>query len=284
MAAVGVWPMKEEAVTDSLLREFLLGKVEDAERERIESLFLTDSQARERVFAVEQDLIEDYLEGSLTAEDKERFLARYAQTEEQRHELRIARSIKDWAVGEAREPQPAVATVSVWDRFWARLRLRPVFVVPIAVAIVIAVVLAVVWLNSRKEQQRHLAVEQELAQLNSPASLREVPAQMILELRPVTVRSLETPPELKTRPEHQLVELRLPWIKERYATYRAEVRGVGESFTIPNLSGENDGEYRIRLRLPTDFLRRGSYQIQLQGIANDGSTGLSEEYHLSVSQ
>ena len=34
--------MKEELLTDALLREFLLGKVDEEERERIESLFLTD--------------------------------------------------------------------------------------------------------------------------------------------------------------------------------------------------------------------------------------------------
>ena len=66
--------MTEETLTDALLREFLLGKVNDEERERIESLFLTDSQTRERVLVLEQDLIEDYLEDSLTEEDKERFL------------------------------------------------------------------------------------------------------------------------------------------------------------------------------------------------------------------
>ena len=59
--------MKEESITDALLREFLLGKINDEERERIEDLFLTDSQTKERVLALEQDLIEDYLENSLTA-------------------------------------------------------------------------------------------------------------------------------------------------------------------------------------------------------------------------
>src|SRR5690349_311562 len=101
MATSGVWPMKEERLTDALLREFLLGKTNDEERERIESLFLSDSQTRERVLALEQDLIEDYLEDNLTQEDKERFLSRFAQTEDQRRTLRITKSIKDWAVTEA---------------------------------------------------------------------------------------------------------------------------------------------------------------------------------------
>ena len=76
--------MKDDSVTDALLREFLLGKLTDEDREKIEGLFLTDSQARERVLALEQDLVDDYLEDGLSQGDKVRFVSRYARTDEQR--------------------------------------------------------------------------------------------------------------------------------------------------------------------------------------------------------
>ena len=76
--------MKEDSVTDALLREFLLGKLADADRERMEGLFLTDSATRERVLALEQDLVDDYLEDGLSQGDKVRFVSRYARTDEQR--------------------------------------------------------------------------------------------------------------------------------------------------------------------------------------------------------
>ena len=277
--------MKRE-VTDALLREFLLGKLADEDCERIEGLFLTDSPTRERVLALEQDLIDDYLEDSLSQGDKERFLARYAQTDEQRRKLRITGAIKDWAVREARAPHPAAPTVSVWSRFWTWLRLKPRFVVPIAVTIAIAIVLAIVWLNSRTEQRKHLAIEQELAQLNSPASLREVPPEMTsFDLRPVSVRSVGAQAELKIPAGIRLIELQLPWIQnERYSMYQAVVRRVSdrESFTISNLQAESDGRYTIRLRLPAQMLTRGDYQINLIGVAADGSASSSEEYSFVV--
>ena len=276
--------MKEQSITDASLREFLLGKLADEELELVENLYLTDSQTRERVLALEQDLIEDYLENSLSEEDKERFLARYADTDEQRRKLRITKSIKNWAVTEATTTQ---ATAASKVSLWTRLRLKPIVVVPIAVAIALAVVLAIVWLNSRIEKKKHFAVEQELALLNSPTGVREFPPRMIpLELRPITVRGAETPPEINSRSENRIVELFLPWIpKERYPAYRAEVRppGDGEPFTIPNLQAENDdGGYKIRIRLPSHSLRRGSYRIQLTGISNDGSASPPEEYRFSV--
>ena len=276
--------MKEESMTDALVREFLLGNINDEERERIENLYLTDSQVRERVLAVEQDLIEDYLEDSLTPEDKARFLLRYAQTDEQRRNLRITKSIKDWAISEARAPEEAATMSSVWSRLAGKLRLKPVFTVPIAVMVVLAVVLAIIWLNSRLEQRKHLAVEQELAQLNSPASLREVPAQMAtLELRPLTLRSVEAQKEFKTSAGVPILELRLQWIRpERFSTYQAEVGRVGDDkFTIPNLQA--DGGNVIRIRLFAHMLSRGRYQINLSGITADGSPSLPEEYTFAVS-
>lgn len=280
--------MKEEKVTDALLREFLLGKVDEEERERIESLLLTDSQARERVLFAEQDLIEDYLEDSLTTADRDRFLSLYAQTSEQRRRLRITKSIKRWAATQAALPQTIPGNISGWSRLRARLPLKSVLVMPIAVPAMIVIVVAAVWLNSRSEQRKrqHLAIEQELAQLNAPSGLREVPAQMVsLDLSPVTVRSVEQQTELKMRADIRIVELRLPWVqKERYSTYQAEARrvGDGESFMIRNLQAENDGRYTIPIRLPAHILSRGHYQISLSGIAIDGSASPAEEYPFAV--
>ena len=275
--------MKEEPVTDALVREFLLGKINDEELERIENLYLTDSQARERVLAVEQDLIDDYLEDSLTPEDKARFLLRYAQTDKQRRNLRITKSIKDWAITEAGVPEETATIPSVWNRLAAKLRLKPVFA-PIAAMVVLAIVLAIVWQNSRIKQQKHLAEEQELAQLNSPTSLREAPTQMTtLDLKPVTVRSLEAQKEFKTSAGIPSLELRLQWDRpERFSTYQAEIGRVGdEKFTIPELHA--DGENVIRIRLAAHMLSRGHYQVNLSGITADGSLSQPEEYTFAVS-
>lgn len=280
--------MNEEWLTDVLLREFLLGKLADEDCERIEDLFLTDPQSKERVFVVEQDLIEEYIEDSLSKDDKERFLARYSQTEEQRRNLRVAKSIKEWALAQASASRPAPPRVAVRKRGWSNFLLRPAIGFPIAAIVLIAIVLGVIWRNRQAERRVHLDVEQELALLNSPESLRDIPPGMITrELSPVTVRSAEAQTEVNPGGDTRLVEVSLPWIqKERYATYQAEFRSLsdGTSFSIPNLQADNTGAYKIRLRLPTSMLRRGSYQIALRGIANDGTTSPTEEYNFAVSE
>lgn len=273
--------MKEETGGDAVLREFLLGGLDDEQRVRIEDQFLTDSETREKILAAEQELIEDYLEDSLTATDRERFTSLYARTSEQRRKLRITKSIKDWALSEAALPQVIPAKVSIWDRLRNWLRLRPA-VVPITVAIVFALVIVAVWLN---QGNRHSAIEQELAQLNSPSSLREVPPQMVrLELSPVAVRSGNQPREIALRDDVAIVELVLPWTRERYSKYHAQLSRVGENdgFTIPNVPAGSDSENVIRLRFPARLLHRGHYTLELSGIASDGSQGSSEEYTFVV--
>ena len=276
--------MREETISDALLREFLLGGLDDDQRDRIEDQFLTDSQTRERILAAEQDLIEDYLEDSLTIADKEKFISLYARTPEQRRKLRITKSIKNWAIAEAASPPAIPAKVSSWERLRNWLRLRPA-IIPVAVAIMVAIVIAAVWLNRRIEQRnRHLAIEQELAQLNSPSSMRTTPAQTTrVPLSGGASRSSDKSAEI-TRENVQFVELVLPWTKQRYPKYQVEVRRVdgSDSFMIHDPVTEGDGDFAIRIRLSAHMLRRGQYQVELSGIDPDGSVGSSEEYIFTV--
>jgi hypothetical protein len=269
--------MNDDTRDDALLREFLLGKVNDEERERIEGLFLTDSQEKERLLAVEQDLIEDYLEGTLTTADNERFVERYSQTPEQQRKLRITKSIKDWAIAEAAAAQTAPIQRAGWRGWRSRLWRKPAFVIPIAVTALIVIVVAGIWLS---RQAKHSAIEQELVQLNSPSNPQ---GPVGLELSPVTVRGAESPPPLSTQ-AGEAIELRLLWIqKERSSKYQATIHRVDdtESFLIPNLQPESDGK-AIRVKLTAHMLTRGTYQIILNGLAPDGNTSSTEEYQFTV--
>ena len=276
---VGEMPMKHEVLSDALLRKFLLGKVDDEERVQIESLFLIHREAKKRVLNAEQDLIEDYLENSLTPSDREIFLSMYARTAAQRQSLRITRSIKECGVMEAALPSANRGA------FLERLLSRPVLLIPFGVTIAIVVVIALVWLNSRMQHERFV-LEQELARLNAPASLREVSPQMVsLDLSPLTLRSAERQAHLKTGAGVQIVELRLPGVqKEDSSAYVAEIRRLDddESFTIRNVPLESDGRYPTRIRLPAKILRPGEYQIRLSVIAVNGETDLAGEYQFTV--
>jgi hypothetical protein len=280
--------MKDEAVTDTLLRQFLLGAVEDEERQRIESLFLTDPQTRERLLDAELELLDDYVDDCLSAVDRERFLSIYGHTNAQRRKLRIAKSIQKWS--ESKPDQASTAppqTMSLWASLFNWLRLKRTIVIPITVSVAVGIIIAIVWITGLRSERlrRHNVIEQELAELNSPSRLREViPGAPSLTLKPGSSRSIEPQPELATRRDSPVVELSLLWMQEEdYPTYKAVVirDDTDESFTILNLPSENKEGKIIRLRLPTHLLARGRYEIRVSGNLTANPT---EVYSFTVSE
>jgi hypothetical protein len=267
--------MKEEPVSDALLRQLLLGQVDDQERQRLESMFVTGALSRDRVHAAEQHLLDDFLDDSLTPEDKRRFLAQYGETPAAQRKLRIAKSIQDWAVSSA-------AARSWWSRLRARLRLKPAFMIPITAVTVLVIVFAVVWLRSRSEQQStHLAMQQELVRLNTASTLHDVSPNAMFT--PGTVRSAGAENELTVPANVESVAVGLVWTQgERFPSYQATIRKIDddESFTIPNL--QLDLSNVIRLRLPSRLLTRGLYRIEVSGIDARGATGPADEYQFQV--
>ena len=274
--------MNEEPVSDTLLRQFLLGQVDDQERQRLESMFVTGALSRERVMAAEQHLLDDFLDDSLTPEDRERFLAQYGETPSEQRKLRIAQSIHDWAATSATEVG-AAASGSRWSRLLGRLRLKPVFVVPIAAVALIAIVFGVVALRSRWEQHnRHLAMQQELVRLNTPSMLREVSPSAVM-LTPGAVRSTEAEKEITPPANAEFVELRLLWTqKERFPSYQATIRKIDEDETYTVGGLQLDSGNVIRLNITSRLLTRGLYQIEVSGVGQDGALAPPEEYTFVV--
>ena len=278
--------MKEELVTDADIRQFLLGSVDDSERQRIESLFMSDAEFNQRVLVAEDDLIEDYLEHSLAPMDRDKFLAQYGHAPMQQRRLRISRSIRDYAASEARLGQTpsAIAKRRVFFSHLTPRNLR--FFIPIAAAVRIACIIGVVWLV--RSNNRRLTIERELAELNAQPDLRVNPSQVVsLVLPPVSMRSVGTETRLTPRADISVVELDLLWTqKEQYPNYYVLLRRVGtnEEFRVSGLHIEaspSSGN-SIRVRLPSYLLRDGLYQVTLTGAGPDGAASQGEEYTFVV--
>ena len=275
--------MKEDLVTDASLRQFLLAKVDDDERVRIESLVITNALTKERVCAAEEDLFEDYFEDALSGLDRERFRAQYAYTSHLQRRLEITRDIRNWAIALQKKKGNSSGTqTSSWSSVFTSFRRKPMLVMPIA-ATVIAIVIVGFWLNQKMElRNRQLAIEKEIVRLNASPSNPE--GIFSLTLRPITLRSAETQTELLMRPDIQIVELRLLWnLSESYPRYQAVLKRIGDtqSFIVPNLHAEINGK-AILLRLPPQILTVGTYQVELTSIMSGGQSGPTEEFQFSV--
>ena len=187
-------------------------------------------------------------------------------------------------------PVNQVPPLSAWQRLRERLRVKPVILIPLAVAATAAIVLAIIWVNNRTNERNreYLALQQELAQLNTPSSLREAPPNMPrLVLKPGSVRSVETESVLTKRADTAVAELRLLWMqRDDYQTYEAALRRPGDDrpYNIPNLTVDKEEGKVIRVRLPIHLLPRGDYQIEVTGVSADGTRSASEVYGFTVSE
>jgi hypothetical protein len=269
--------MEEEIVTDASLRQFLLGSVDDEERQRIESLVITNAVSKERVCAVEEVLLEDYLEDVLSASDRKRFLAQYAYSRELRRRLRITRDIKNWAIALQEKNTTSAAQTSRWSDLFVWFRLKKMLVMPIAAVTLIVLVAVGLWLSRKIALRNHqLAVEQEIVPDVQASSLT---------LRAGSLRSAEMQSDLVIRPDTQIVELRLLWNQsDSYPTYQGVLNRIGDvqSFNIRDLRPDSEGK-AFRLRLPAHILTIGTYRLQLIGVAADGHLSPLEEFQFSVS-
>lgn len=277
--------MNGPSLNEESLRQFLLGKVDDAEREEIERRSLIDPEFKELLLAAEQSLVDDYLEARLSADQWESFLLQYGTSYGQRRKLRIAKSIKEYA-----EAQPVTATIDATPkarRQWFSFEARPKIVWRIAAVLIVALILTI-WLQSRWNQPdvQHLAIERELASLNDPANLRQtLPDMVSLSVPPLTLRKVESQPQITLRSEIRILELHL--LQDQYNShtkYRAVLQkgADSKSFNFPELQASDENSRVIRLRIPASLLSRGTYQIILSAIAADGSVSSVEEYNFTV--
>jgi hypothetical protein len=285
--------MKDRLVTDVLARRFLLGHVDNAERQEIESLFIADSEVKNTILLAEEVLIEDYLEGTLTGSDAAEFLLRYAQTPYQRRRLRITGSVKQYALAQSLAIEKAHSGV---QKFWTSLRstFDHRYFIPATVAATIILLVGSIWLaqwhnRGTQEDNQRLIFCQQLTALNSRASLSETPPQMFSQtLLPGAVRSAQPSSEVNLQTNYSVIELQLLWPqREEYQSYQATLRRVGIAvrFPIPDLHLEKKSERNIvRLRLPASQISPGLYQISLNGIASDGTVASTEEYTFSVTR
>ncbi len=286
--------MNEKPVTEALARRFLLGHVDDLERQQIESLFMIDPEVKQTVLLAEEALVEDYLDGTLTDSDTAQFLSQYDQPY-QRRKLRIARSIQEYALAESQPSQGQPSAIQRLGNFVSALGSRNRrFLVPVTATVAIILLVAGVWLAARlanpRVQQNDVdaVLRHELSKLNSRASLAETPPQMFsTTLAPVSLRSVQ-PSVVKVQSDYRIIEFQFLWPqKEEYDSYQALLRRVGsaEGFTVLDLHLEKSaGGSIVKVRLPAQHIAPGLYQIRVSGTAPGSAATAVEEYTFNITR
>ena len=101
--------MQLEPKEQDTLRQYLLGRLPSGEAGPLEERLLTDSAFYEELLILEDELIDQYVRGEQSEEDRESFQSHFLLTAERQRKTRFARSLKQYLDGlePALSEQPA---------------------------------------------------------------------------------------------------------------------------------------------------------------------------------
>ncbi|MDD1633238.1 MAG: hypothetical protein LUP91_13670 [Methylococcaceae bacterium] len=246
------------------LRRYVLGDLDEGLRVELEELLLTDPEAFEALGVIEDELLEEYLEGAGAASERRRLEERFLTTPERRRRLSLVRALKERANPDQHprvEALPARANAvavqpAAWRPAWIETLaewLRPARQpawVAVAAALAVSVV-GNVWLLSRDqaqgpartpapptEERTGLGLEEGLAAQNRALQARLDREQRDRAAAEARATALET---RLGRPRTSVTT---------FALAAGLLRGQG---SLPRVSVPADAELvRLRLELPED--------------------------------
>ncbi len=81
---------------ESIIRKHLLGNLTEEERSHAEERLFADDDYFELLTVIEDELMDEYISGDLTDEDRKRFKSYFLSTPERRDKLRFAQTLKEY--------------------------------------------------------------------------------------------------------------------------------------------------------------------------------------------
>jgi hypothetical protein len=136
-------------------------------------------------------------------------------------------------------------------------------------------------------QTQRASIERQIAEFNKHPTDQNVQALPTYEL-PLESSLLREDGGIKRAtltPDIKILTLKLALAQVRHEKYRALVLTVegNELFAIDGLTPEaGAGATVVSLKIPTEFLTTGDYQIQLRGVAPDGQLDEGVRYSFRV--
>src|SRR4051812_47551618 len=88
--------MKQGIEEDIVIRRYLMGDSPQEEQLLVEERLFLDSEYLQMRQAVEDDLIDEYLHGELSPDEREQFEKYFLSTPERHEALKIAEALKDY--------------------------------------------------------------------------------------------------------------------------------------------------------------------------------------------
>ena len=308
------------AVDERQICQYLLGKLGLEEQQRFEEQLMTQESLFDELMVLEDELIDEYLKGTLSPVDRTDFEKHFLATPERRQKIQFAQALRKHVAAAALQQSPApLSRPSFWQSFLALVRAQsPSFRYGFQAALS-AVIVAGLWMGGTTwrlstqvaqirsqrsvSEEREQLVRQQLEEqrrrsqeLEQQLVLAQAQGQKPLEislsrlvtfvLSPNLVRdSSGTSKRLAIPPDTDLVELRLELTDHTYQNYRAALQDDegSEILAFNKLKPERSGPNQVLgLTVPAKSLQRGDYLLKLSGASKTGEFDPLGSYYFRV--
>lgn len=254
------------------LKQYLLGNLAPPEAEAIDLQIISDESSEEKLLWAESELMEDYLDETLSPPEVELFKENFLVSPERRAQLRQISLMRNYARNCAPKDATEKASETLPESFYEKLKKnfalnpRPAFA---AFALVIAGLFAAAILYNTADNQT--AAEREYAAINRTelSDLAKFGDVFALNLMSGAFRDSSGGAASKLPPnklgERVLFRLALPVAAAAADTFKVElVKDQKIIFTQNKLPFyDNPNGREMRLLLPSATLKKGAHQIKL---------------------
>src|SRR5688572_8598526 len=114
--------MSEDVNDEGHLRKYLLGELSEAEQHALEERLLTKNELFELLTVVEDELIEDYVDGTLSRAERSRVDKLFLSAPERRRKMSFAMALRRYVAAEAAAepaaPRPASRVIAHPSSWW----------------------------------------------------------------------------------------------------------------------------------------------------------------------
>jgi hypothetical protein len=308
---------RQQRADDETLKAYLFGRLPQAEIERLDELSVTDDEFAARLDTVENDLVDAYVRGDLSASSREEFQTLYLSTVKRREKVTFAESLYSLEGKHAGQ-----ATVQATSSWWFGLFTLPRLALAGGLAMLLAISFLMVDnlhlrngmsqakmdrellqqrerdLLSRLDDERASGaktakeleqVRQSLASLESNSAAKSSAAGLLAS--PLRVAAFVLSPQLRgaaKMPDLSLpqgttrVDLLLDLESDDFPRYRVMLKNSGSDRVLwrsGRLQSVTKGQAStLSIGLPVNLLKPGVYQLEVTGTPASGGVEFVSSY------
>lgn len=251
------------------MRLYLLGGLPSERRTELAALIHDDAELHEELLALEEELFDQYLAGSLNTDEQQYFTTHFLSTESGQQKLHFARLLQnyrndDQSVTEHRVPAP-VTPVRAAAPLFASFHRNPAYVVSLIMILGLLATL-VFWVTRSPHAQ--------LATQNTPA----------LILTAGSTRSGGSIKQMRAPAKSDRVNLELELPKADFKKYQTQLFRENQALESQEelQTTPRNAHYVVQVTFTGDLLTPGDYQLKLIGVPDSGQPTFIDSYAFRV--